>query len=101
MPVVVPQRRGEDTLMEVDEHPRHGTTMEDLSELRAAFKKGGSVTAGNASGVNDGAAALLLAAERAAIKHGLKPRAHCWCGCGRRSSANYGHWSGARNSQGI
>ena len=75
VPVVVPQRRGEDTLMEVDEHPRHGTTMEDLSELRAAFKKGGSVTAGNASGVNDGAAALLLAAERAAIKHGLKPRA--------------------------
>ena len=75
VPVVVPQRRGEDTLMEADEHPRHGTTMEDLSELRAAFKKGGSVTAGNASGVNDGAAALLLAAERAAIKHGLKPRA--------------------------
>ena len=75
VPVFVPQRRGEDTLMEVDEHPRHGTTMEDLSELRAAFKKGGSVTAGNASGVNDGAAALLLAAERAAIKHGLKPRA--------------------------
>ena len=75
VPVVVPHRRGEDTLMEVDEHPRHGTTMEDLSELRAAFKKGGSVTAGNASGVNDGAAALLLAAERAAIKHGLKPRA--------------------------
>ncbi len=75
VPVVVPRRRGEDTLMEVDEHPRHGTTMEDLSELRAAFKKGGSVTAGNASGVNDGAAALLLAAERAAIKHGLKPRA--------------------------
>ena len=75
VPVVVPQRRGEDTLMEADEHPRHGTTMEDLSKLRAAFKKGGSVTAGNASGVNDGAAALLLAAERAAIKHGLKPRA--------------------------
>ena len=75
VPVVVPRRRGEDTLMEVDEHPRHGTTMEDLSKLRAAFKKGGSVTAGNASGVNDGAAALLLAAERAAIKNGLKPRA--------------------------
>ena len=75
VPVTVPQRRGDDIVVDADEHPRHGTTMDDLAKLRAAFKKDGSVTAGNASGVNDGAAALLLATEEAAKKHGLKPRA--------------------------
>jgi len=75
VPVVVPQRRGDNIVVAADEHPRHGTTMDDLAKLRAAFKKEGSVTAGNASGVNDGAAALLLANEEAAKKHGLKPRA--------------------------
>ena len=75
VPVVVPQRRGDDIVVAADEHPRHGTTMDDLAKLRAAFKKEGSVTAGNASGVNDGAAALLLATEEATKKHGLKPRA--------------------------
>ena len=75
VPVIVPQRRGDDIVVDADEHPRHGTTMDDLAKLRAAFKKEGSVTAGNASGVNDGAAALLLANEEAAKKHGLKPRA--------------------------
>jgi 3-oxoadipyl-CoA thiolase len=75
VPVIVPQRRGDDIVVDADEHPRHGTTMDDLARLRAAFKKEGSVTAGNASGVNDGAAALLLATEEAAKKHGLKPRA--------------------------
>ena len=73
--VTVPQRRGDDLVVEEDEHPRHGTTMDDLTKLRAAFKKGGSVTAGNSSGVNDGAAALLLSTEEAAKKHGLTPRA--------------------------
>ncbi|MEK9833179.1 MAG: acetyl-CoA C-acyltransferase, partial [Rhodospirillaceae bacterium] len=73
--VTIPQRRGDDIVVDEDEHPRHGTTMEDLANLRAAFKKEGSVTAGNASGVNDGAAALLLATEKAAKKHGLTPRA--------------------------
>jgi len=73
--VTIPQRRGDDIVVDEDEHPRHGTTMEDLAKLRAAFKKEGSVTAGNASGVNDGAAALLLATEKAAKKHGLTPRA--------------------------
>ena len=75
VPVVVPQRRGDDIVVAADEHPRHGTTMDDLAKLRAAFKKEGSVTAGNSSGVNDGAAALLLATEEATKKHGLKPRA--------------------------
>ena len=73
--VTIPQRRGDDIVVDQDEHPRHGTTMDDLAKLRAAFKKEGSVTAGNASGVNDGAAALLLATEEAAKKQGLTPRA--------------------------
>ncbi len=75
IPVAIPQRRGEQIVVQEDEHPRHGTTIGDLGKLRAAFKKDGSVTAGNSSGVNDGAAALLLASERAATKHGLTPRA--------------------------
>ena len=72
--VTIPQRRGDDLVVDTDEHPRHGAKMEDLAKLRAAFAKGGSVTAGNASGVNDGAAAILLASEAGAKKHGLKVR---------------------------
>ena len=72
--VTIPQRRGDDIVFDTDEHPRHGATMEDLARLRAAFTKDGSVTAGNASGVNDGAAAILLASEAGATKHGLKVR---------------------------
>jgi 3-oxoadipyl-CoA thiolase len=73
--VTIPQRRGDAVVVDTDEHPRHGSTMDDLAKLRAAFRKDGSVTAGNASGVNDGAAALILASEEAAKKHGLTPRA--------------------------
>ena len=73
--VRIAQRRGDDIVVDTDEHPRHGATMEDLAKLRPAFRKDGSVTAGNASGVNDGAAALLLATEAAAKKHGLTLRA--------------------------
>ncbi len=75
VPVSVPQRRSDPILVEIDEHPRHGTSMDDLSRLRPAFRKGGSVTAGNSSGVNDGAAALLLASDAAIKRNGLKPRA--------------------------
>ena len=75
IPVKIPQRRGEDIVVQEAEHPRHGTTIGDLGKLRAAFKNDGSVTAGNSSGVNDGAAALLLASEQAAKKHGITPRA--------------------------
>ncbi len=73
--VRIPQRRGDDIVVDADEHPRHGSTMDDLAKLRPAFRKDGSVTAGNASGVNGGAAALLLATEAAARKYGLTPRA--------------------------
>ena len=72
VPVAIPQRRGEDVVVERDEHPR-ATTLDRLASLKAPFRQGGSVTAGNASGVNDGAAALIVASEAAAGKHGLTP----------------------------
>ena len=75
VPVAAPRRRGDPVKVDTDEHPRHGTVMEGLEKLRPAFRKGGTVTAGNSSGVNDGAAALVLADEEAARKHGLTPRA--------------------------
>ncbi|NMA99603.1 MAG: 3-oxoadipyl-CoA thiolase [Phyllobacteriaceae bacterium] len=70
--VSVPQRRGDPIVVDKDEHPRAGTTMETLGKLKPLFKDG-SVTAGNASGVNDGAAALVIASEEAVRKHGLTP----------------------------
>jgi acetyl-CoA acyltransferase len=74
-PVPVPQRKGEPVLVSQDEHPRP-TTAEQLARLGTPFRKeGGSVTAGNASGVNDGAAALLIASEAACRRHGLNPLA--------------------------
>ena len=74
VPVTVKGRKG-DTVVEHDEHPRPDTTMEMLAKLRTPFRDPGTVTAGNASGVNDGAAALIIASEEAAKRHGLTPRA--------------------------
>lgn len=71
-PVGIPQRNGDPRIVDRDEHPRE-TTLEALAALKAPFRRGGSVTAGNASGVNDGAAALILASEAAAKAHGLAP----------------------------
>ncbi len=71
-PVVIPGRKG-DTVVDTDEHPRPDTTAEQLAKLKAPFRQGGSVTAGNASGVNDGAAAMIIASESAAKKFGLTP----------------------------
>ena len=73
-PVTIPGRKGESTIVDKDEHPR-ATTIEALAKLRAPFRAGGSITAGNASGVNDGAAALLLASREMADKQGLPPLA--------------------------
>ena len=73
-PVTVAGRKGEATVVDRDEHPRE-TSLDALARLPAPFRKGGSVTAGNASGVNDGACALILASETAAKRHGLMPRA--------------------------
>ncbi|MDE0060001.1 MAG: 3-oxoadipyl-CoA thiolase [Defluviicoccus sp.] len=75
VPVAVPRRRGDPVVVCVDEHPRGDATMESLAKLRPAFRKEGTVTAGNSSGVNDGAAALIVAGEDAATRHGLTPRA--------------------------
>ncbi|HVC55594.1 MAG TPA: acetyl-CoA C-acetyltransferase, partial [Stellaceae bacterium] len=72
VPVVVKTRRG-DTVVDSDEHPKHGTTVEVLAKLRPAFDKNGTVTAGNASGINDGAAAVVLMTAEAAAKRGLTP----------------------------
>lgn len=74
-PVSVPQRRGDPLIVDTDEHPRADTSLEKLSLLPTPFRKDGTVTAGNASGINDGACALLLASGKAARKHGLKPLA--------------------------
>jgi acetyl-CoA acyltransferase len=71
-PVAIPQRKGDPVVVGKDEHPR-ATTIEALAKLPTPFRKGGTVTAGNASGVNDGAAALFLASAAAAQRHGLTP----------------------------
>ncbi len=72
IPVFIPQKKGDAIRFDKDEHPRK-TTIEDLAKLKPAFRKDGSVTAGNSSGVNDGAAALILAYEDAVKKYNLKP----------------------------
>ena len=74
VPVTIAQKKGEPVVVARDEHPRD-TSLEALAKLKGVVKPDGSVTAGNASGVNDGACALLLASERAAARHGLVPRA--------------------------
>jgi acetyl-CoA C-acetyltransferase len=75
VPVKVPQRKGDPLLFDTDEFPRAGTTVETLAKLRPAFKKDGTVTAGNASGINDGAAALVVTSAERAKELGLKPLA--------------------------
>lgn len=73
--VPIPQKKGDALLFSEDEHPRPDTTLEALSKLKPVVKPEGTITAGNASGVNDGACALLLASETALKRHGLTPRA--------------------------
>jgi len=75
VPVPIPQKKGEAVLVALDEQPRRDTTLEKLAVLKPAFRKDGSVTAGNSSGINDGAAALVLIAKGRAQKLGLTPRA--------------------------
>jgi len=75
IPVEIPQRKGKPLSVTRDEHPRPETTLEQLSKLPTPFRANGTVTAGNASGVNDGSCALLVASESAAARFGLKPRA--------------------------
>lgn len=75
IPVEIPQRRGDPVVFDTDEFPRHGTTAESLGKLRAAFSREGTVTAGNASGINDGAAAVIVTTRSNAEKLGLEPLA--------------------------
>ena len=74
-PVTVPQRKGDPIFVDTDEHPRPDTSLEKLAKLSAAFRKGGSVTAGNSSGINDGASAVLVVSKQVADELGLQPMA--------------------------
>ena len=84
VPVEIPQRKGDPVVFDSDEFPRHGATAESFAKLRPAFKKDGTVTAGNASGINDGAAALVVVSEKFAAANNLAPlaviRAGAHCG---------------------
>lgn len=73
VPVVIPQRKGDPVVFETDEYPKKGTTAEKLAALRPAFKKNGTVTAGNASGLNDGAAVLIVMSKKKALELGVTP----------------------------
>ncbi|MTI96273.1 MAG: acetyl-CoA C-acetyltransferase [Firmicutes bacterium] len=75
VPVEIPQRKGEPLVVDTDEYPKHGLTIEKLARLKPAFKKNGTVTAGNASGINDGAAALVIMSREKANELGLTPLA--------------------------
>jgi acetyl-CoA acyltransferase len=75
VPVSIPKKKGDATLFGADEHPRPETTIETLTKLKGVVRPDGTVTAGNASGVNDGACALIIASDAAAVRHGLTPRA--------------------------
>ncbi|MCH7695708.1 MAG: acetyl-CoA C-acyltransferase, partial [Proteobacteria bacterium] len=74
VPVTIPQRKGDALILDKDEHLRL-SPLDKLAQLKTPFREGGTVTAGNASGINDGAAALLLASKEAAVQHGLTPKA--------------------------
>jgi acetyl-CoA C-acetyltransferase len=75
VPVLIPQKKGDPIVFDTDEHPRFGTTLEALSKLPPAFKKDGTVTAGNASGINDGAAIVIVMSEKKAVSMGITPLA--------------------------
>jgi acetyl-CoA C-acetyltransferase len=74
VPVAIPQKKGEAVIAQVDEHPRPGTTMESLGRLKPAFREGGSVTAGNSSGINDAGAAVVVMTRAKADELGVKPQ---------------------------
>lgn len=84
IPVTIPQRRGDDVVVDTDEHPRSGSTIEGLAKLRPFVRADGTITAGNASGINDGACAMIVASESAAAKNRLEPLARVvgWAAAG-------------------
>ena len=101
VPVTIPAKKGDPVVFRQDEHPR-ATTLETLAKLKGVVRPDGSVTAGNASGVNDGAAATLLASADAAKRFGLTPRARVVAAAsGRRGAAHHGLRSRAGDAQGA
>ena len=87
-------------MVDKDEHPRADTTLEQLAKLKTPFRKPGTVTAGNASGVNDGAAALIIASEAAVKAHGLTPRARILgMASAGGAAAHHGHRPGAGDAE--
>ena len=102
VPVPVPQKKGDPLLVTTDERPRRDTTLEALARLKPAFRKNGTVTAGNSSGLNDGAAALLLmSAEKAAAVGSETHGAHRRFRRGRRAAAHHGHGARPGGAQGA
>ena len=99
VPVMISQKKGDPVIVARDEHPRE-TTLEALARLKGVVKPDGTVTAGNASGVNDGACAVLLASAEAVKKYGLKPRGHRF-GDGGRAAADHGLRPRPRDAQGA
>ncbi len=96
VPVEAPGGKAGPIVVDKDEHPRPDTTLEQLAKLKTPFRNPGTVTAGNASGVNDGAAAMILASEAAAKKHGLTPRARVLgMASAGGAAAHHGHRPGA------
>ena len=102
VPVPLPQKKGPPINFSADEQPRPDSSLEGLAKLKGVVKPDGTVTAGNASGINDGACAILMASEAGAKRHGLTPRARVVDFRGSGSSAqNYGHRPSASDSQGA
>ena len=97
----IPQKKGDALIVDTDEHPRE-TSLEALAKLKGVVRPDGTVTAGNASGVNDGACALLLADEATAAKNGLTPKARIvGMADGRCGAAHHGHRPGAGDAEGA
>ena len=102
VPVVIPQRKGDPIIFDRDEFPRAGVTADKLAKLKPAFKKDGTVTAGNASGINDGAAALVLMSREKAEELGIKPMAVLrGTGCCRCGPKHYGDWPCSSNEESL
>jgi hypothetical protein len=99
-PVTISTRKG-DIVVDQDEYIRHGATLDSMTKLRPAFSKEGSVTAGNASGINDGAAAVVLMSAEEAKKRGIKPLARIGLGHRRRRSGDHGHGPDPGQPQGA
>ncbi|WP_456306459.1 acetyl-CoA C-acyltransferase [Oleomonas cavernae] len=94
VPVTLPGKKGASIVVKDDEHPRRNTTLEGLAKLGTPFRDGGSVTAGNASGVNDGAAAVIIASAEAIVKYGLTPGPGSWAP--PRPACRPASWGSAR-----